>query len=134
MKTPPTFLSVDNVLYLHADTIQAEGGGEGIRDIALLESAVLMPQQQIGGEYLHPTIAAMAAAYLFHICNNHPFIDGNKRASAMAAFVFLNANGYELTASQDEFEAVVQRTAAGEFSKDDLTDWVANNIRRQSRT
>ena len=133
MKTPPTFLSVDNVLYLHADTIQTEGGGEGIRDIALLESAVLMPQQQFGGEYLHPTIAAMAAAYLFHVCNNHPFIDGNKRAAAMAAFVFLDANGYRLTASQNEFEDVVLKTATGEVSKDNLTAWVANNIRHKPR-
>jgi len=133
VKTPPTFLSVDNVLYLHADTIQTEGGGEGIRDIALLESAVLMPQQRFDGKYLHPTIAAMAAAYLFHICNNHPFIDGNKRAGGMAAFVFLDANGYELTASQDEFEAVVLQTAAGEFSKDDLTIWVSDRMEPQGR-
>jgi death-on-curing protein len=129
VKTPPTFLSVDNVLYLHDDTIHAEGGADGIRDIALLESDVLMPQQQFGGEYLHPTIAAMAAAYLFHICRNHPFLDGNKRTAAMAAFVFLDANGYRLTASQDEFENLVLQTAAGEVSKDDLTLWMNSHVR-----
>jgi len=124
MSTRPIFLSVDNVLYLHADTIKAEGGCEGIRDLALLESAVLMPQQQFGGEYLHADLPAMAAAYLFHICCNHPFLDGNKRTAAMAAFVFLDANRREMTASEAEFEHTVLQVAAGSVSKDDLTDWV----------
>jgi death-on-curing protein len=73
---PPIFLSVANVLYLHADTTIAEGGGDGIRDLALLESATLMPQQKFAGSYLHPDIPSMAAAYLYHFCANHPFVDG----------------------------------------------------------
>jgi death-on-curing protein len=129
MNIRPTFLSVDNVLYLHADTIKAEGGGEGIRDLALLESAVLMPQQQFGGEYLHSDLAAMAAAYLFHICCNHPFLDGNKRTAAMAAFVFLDANGLDLTASEAEFEQTVLQVAAGSVSKEDLTGWFRDHSR-----
>jgi death-on-curing protein len=89
----PVFLSVDNVIYLHDDSIRKEGGMPGIRDLPLLESAVLMPQQQFAGEYLHPRVTAMAAAYLFHITSNHPFLDGNKRTGAMAAFVFLDPAG-----------------------------------------
>jgi death-on-curing protein len=124
MTARPVFLSVDNVLYLHADTIRSEGGGEGIRDLALLESAVLMPQQQFGGDYLHPGIPEMATAYLFHIACNHPFLDGNKRTAAMAMFTFLDANGHALTASPAEFEDTVLKVAAGTISKDDLMDRV----------
>ena len=86
------FLSVEDVLLLHADTITHEGGSAGIRDPGLLEAAVLMPQQQWEGEYLHDSPAAMAAAYLFHLASNHPFVDGNKRAAVLAALVFLDAN------------------------------------------
>jgi len=129
----PTFLSVDNVLYLHTDSIGKEGGAPGIRALALLESAVLMPQQQFGGEYLHADIYSMAAAYLFHITSNHPFVDGSKRAGAIAAFVFLDANGYEMTASQDEFEKVVLAVASGQLSKDELTKWFRTNNRARRR-
>lgn len=131
MSANPRFLSVDNVLFLHTDTLRSEGGDAGIHDLALLESAVMMPQQQFGGEYLHPEIPAMAAAYLYHIACNHPFVDGNKRTAAMAAFVFLDANGYELTASEAQFEEMVLQVASGSMSKDDLTDWVKAHSRRR---
>ena len=88
MPTEIRFLSVDDVLAIHEDTMEHEGGLAGVRDPGLLESAVLMPQQQFGGQYLHAGLGAMAAAYLFHIAQNHPFNDGNKRAAAMAALVF----------------------------------------------
>ena len=129
MTTPPSFLSIDNVLYLHEDSIRTEGGMGGIRDLALLESAVLMPQQQFAGEYLHPDLPAMAAAYLFHITSNHPFLDGNKRAGAMAAFVFLDANRYNLAATPDEFEQTVLQVASGTISKDDLIEWFRTHSR-----
>lgn len=120
----PVFLSVDNVLYLHANTIQTEGGAAGIRDLALLESAVLTPQQQFGGDYLHPDLPAMAAAYLFHLCSNHPFVDGNKRVAAMAAYACLDVNGWSLKVREAAFEKMVMRVAAGECAKDELTTWV----------
>ncbi|MBN4074112.1 type II toxin-antitoxin system death-on-curing family toxin [bacterium AH-315-E10] len=119
----PVFLSIDNVLAMHEDTIEQEGGMSGIRDIALLESAVMMPQQQFGGDYLHPDLPSMASAYLFHLVKNHPFLDGNKRVSAMSAFVFLDVNGYDLTASPDAFEKTVIDVASGEMSKEMLTTW-----------
>ena len=132
MTDMPTFLSVDNVLYLHADTIRAEGGCHGLRDFPLLESAVLMPQQQFGGEYLHHGIPTMAAAYLYHIVCNHPFLDGNKRTGAIAAFVFLDANGQNLTATEEEFEQIVLQIASGGLSKHDLIDWFQSHARARA--
>ncbi len=127
--TRPRFLSLDNVLGLHRDTIAMEGGLPGVRDLGLLESAVMMPQQQFGGDYLHPDLAAMAAAYLYHLAANHPFMDGNKRVAAMAAFVFLDVNGHDLTASPDAFEAVVMGVANGTVTKAGVTQWMAEFAR-----
>ena len=79
------FLSVEDVLLIQSDTLEHEGGLAGVRDFGLLESAVMMPRQQFGGVHLHRTLAEQAAAYLFHLCRNHPFNDGNKRAAVLAA-------------------------------------------------
>lgn len=81
------FLTVDDVLTLHADQIARFGGRAGIRDIGLLESALGMPLATFQSEFLHPSLAEMAAAYLFHIARNHPFLDGNKRVGLMAMLV-----------------------------------------------
>ena len=119
----PRFLSADNILHLHACTIAGEGGRDGIRELALLESAVLMPQQRFGGVYLHPDLPAMAAAYLYHLCSNHPFVDGNKRVGAIAAYVFLDLNGWELRAPEPVLEELVMRLAGGKLSKESVTEW-----------
>ena len=89
-----------------------------------------MPQQQFGGEYLHPDLPTMAAAYLYHIARNRPFVDGNKRAAAMAAFVFLDVNGRELTASPSEFEETVLQVARGETTKEALAKWIQEHTRK----
>ena len=89
MNALPKFLSVEDVLTLHAIAIEDQGGDPTLRDRALLDSAVAAPQQQFGGEYLHADIPAMAAAYAFHISKNHPFLDGNKRAAIAAMIAFL---------------------------------------------
>jgi len=129
---PIVFLSVEDVVDIHADTLQHEGGMDGVRDPGLLESAVMMPQQKFGGEYLHENLAAMAAAYLFHLAQNHPFLDGNKRVSAVAAYVFLYANGVEITAEPDEFERISMGTASGEVTKAELTNWFGQYTRRRA--
>lgn len=129
MSKAPGFLSVDNVLYLHNSTIETEGGAQCVRDLPLLESAVLMPQQQFAGQYLHPDIAAMAAAHLYHIICNHPFVDGNKRTGLIAAFVFLDANGHELTATAEDVEQTARQVASGELAKDGLNAWFQNHMR-----
>jgi len=129
---PIVFLSVEDVVDIHADTLQHEGGMDGVRDPGLLESAVMMPQQKFGGEYLHENLAAMAAAYLFHLAQNHPFLDGNKRVSAVAAYVFLYANSVEVTAEPDEFERITLGTASGEVTKAELTNWFGQYTRRRA--
>lgn len=122
------FLSVDDVLAIHENTIRHEGGLPGLRDPGLLESAVLMPQQQFGGEYLHSGVAAMAAAYLFHITQNHPFYDGNKRAGVLAALIFLQFNGVEDLPDPEQLEAMTLRVAASTCGKAELTDWFRQQI------
>lgn len=91
----PVFLSLDEILEIHEEQIERYGGSTGLRDAAGLESAVATPQATFGGEFLHTSISAMAAAYLFHLCQNHPFIDGNKLVGANAAITFLRMNAWE---------------------------------------
>lgn len=123
-----TFLSVDDVLLLHTDTIDIDGGSHGVRDHGLLDAAVAMPRQQFGGKYLHKDVAAMAAAYMFHIAQNHPFVDGNKRAAVLSALAFLTVNGIEELPEPKELEVVTLQVAAGELHKDELTMWLRKHI------
>ena len=90
----PEFLTLDDVLLIHDEQLGAYGGIHGIRDQGLLESAVMMPQASFGGEYLHKNLFEMAAAYAFHIAENQPFLDGNKRTALVSALVFLDINGF----------------------------------------
>ncbi len=113
----PVFLALEDVLDIHQDQIERYGGRAGVRDIGLLESALAMPQAGAMGQFFHADVFEMAAAYLYHIVRNHPFIDGNKRTAAMAAFTFLSLNGYTLKAPDRDFEEVVQGTVAGKTDK-----------------
>jgi death on curing protein len=113
----PLFLSLDEVLEIHEQQIERYGGSGGLRDAAGLESAVATPQATFGGEFLHPSIPAMAAAYLFHLCQNHAFIDGNKRAGANAAITFLLMNNWTPTFGEDELVELVLSVASGELKK-----------------
>jgi len=87
-----------------------------------------MPQQQFGGEYLHDGLPAMAAAYLFHLAQNHPFHDGNKRTAVLAALVFLDVNGIETLPDPDELEAVTLGVASSKIIKDGLTSWMRQRV------
>lgn len=118
------FLSVDDVLAIHEDTIDQEGGIPGIHDLGLLVSAVMMPQQKFSGEYLHKNLASMAAAYLYHIAQNHPFRDGNKRSAAMSALVFLDVNGVAHLPPAPALEHMTMSVAASETDKNQLTEWM----------
>lgn len=125
----PQFLSLIEVLEIHQDQLVRYGGGAGIRDIELLKSALGMPAATYGGEFLHTGVYEMAAAYLFHLVKNHPFMDGNKRVGAVAALVFLSLNGYDFDAPEDDFAELVLAVARGEIDKAE----VAVFMRRWSR-
>jgi death on curing protein len=122
------FLSMDDVLLLHTDTIDIDGGSPGVRDHGLLDAAVAMPRQQFGGDYLHEDLPAMATAYMFHIAQNHPFVDGNKRAAVLSALAFLCVNGMEELPDSKELGTVTLQIAAGEMGKDMLTRWLRNQV------
>jgi death-on-curing protein len=94
--TDPVFLDVEDVLLIHEEELPRYGGSPGIRDRGLLESAVAMPRATAGGEFAHEDLFAMAAAYAFHIAQNQPFVDGNKRTGLLAALVFLDLNGLQI--------------------------------------
>ena len=126
----PTFLTLDEVISIHKDMVEQYGGSAGIRDQGLLESAVAMPQAGFGDQYLHSTIFEMAAAYLFHIVKNHPFIDGNKRTGAMAAFIFLKLNNLTLNAEEVEFERIVREVAEGKTGKERIAEFFHKNSRK----
>jgi len=118
----PTFLTVDEVLELHAEQLDAYGGIHGIRDETLLESAVMTPQASFGGEYLHDGLFAMAAAYAFHIAENQPFLDGNKRTALVSALVFLDINGVIVTDPDRKLYQALIAIANREMDKYDLAD------------
>lgn len=119
----PQFLSIEDVIDIHADQIDRYGGSLGVRDVELLQSAIGMPEAGFGDHYLHADLFEMAAAYLYHIVQNHPFIDGNKRTGAMAAFVFLKLNGLTLDADESVFESLVLRTAQGQTDKSAIAEF-----------
>jgi death-on-curing protein len=121
MTKRPVFLSIEQVLAIHRRVVREFGGSAIVRDHGLLESAVAMPTAEFEGSLLHEDHAAMAAAYLFHLCTAHPFIDGNKRTALAAAEVFLMLNGLALRAAGRTVEEVVLRVARGEASKQEVT-------------
>jgi death-on-curing protein len=107
----PVFLTLAEILILHNRQIFHLGGDIGIRDLHLLESALAQPEASFGGKWLHADLFDMAAAYSFHICQNHPFIDGNKRTALDAALTFLEMNGISLFDPQKKLlEAMYQIT------------------------
>ena len=121
MKPEPVFLTLAEAIEIHEYQIEHFGGTDGLRSLDLLKSAVGMPASTFNGIYLHPTIPDMAAAYLFHIVKDHPFLDGNKRIGTMAALVFLELNGYDFDATDDELTEVVLQVAGGTMPKDSLS-------------
>ncbi|WDI45028.1 type II toxin-antitoxin system death-on-curing family toxin [Bremerella sp. P1] len=123
------FLKLSRVLAIHHSSTKHYGGDPGIRDIGLLQSAIAMPQSMFAGHYLHATLHEMASAYLFHICANHPFVDGNKRTSAMTAIIFLDLNGIEVTASQSDLVDLVLGVAEGRTQKPEITEFFQANTK-----
>ncbi len=122
------FLSVEAVLGIHSRVVEEFGGDSGLRDRGLLESAVAMPHSTFAGEYLHDDLAEKAAAYNYHLCSNHPFVDGNKRVAVAAAEILLLLNGCELTAGDDALEEMTLGVAGGQLSKDAVIDFFRQHV------
>ena len=114
-------LGLDIVREIHAEVIKQFGGANGIRDENLLASAVLTPQSSFGGKSPYADIVEIAAAYLFYICRNHPFVDGNKRTAMMTAIVFLRLNGIEPVSDSTEWEKFMLDVAASKIDRDETT-------------
>ena len=124
MKTAPEdyfHLTVEIVREIHAEAIEKFGGSDGVREKALLESAVAAPQASFGGRSPYKDIVEVAAAYLFYLCKNHPFIDGNKRAALGAGIVFLRLNGIEPKADGLEWEELTLAVEASVIDRDEAT-------------
>jgi death-on-curing protein len=117
----PSFVSKSMVLSIHARQIERFGGTPGVRDEGLLESALAQPQATFGGQFLHPTISEQAAAYLYHIAMNHPFIDGNKRTAFAVTDTFLRLNGCTLNLTDYRAYDLVMRVARGTMTKEELS-------------
>jgi len=122
----PEFLDVEDVLALHAALLDEHGGQAGIRDQGLLESAVAVPMATFDGAFLHEDLFAMAAAYAFHIAENQPFVDGNKRAAIGAALVFLDMNGVDIPEATPELYGAMIDIAARRLDKRGLAALLHN--------
>ena len=114
-------LTVEMVREIHAEAISKFGGSDGVRDSALLESAVAAPQASFAGKSPYRDLAEVAAAYLYYLCRNHPFIDGNKRAALGSCIVFLRLNGVEPSPDGPEWEELVLAIAAGSLDREQAT-------------
>ena len=110
----------------HAEQLAEHGGGAGVRDPGMLESAMARPQNL--AVYGEPDAAALAGAYAFGIARNHPFVDGNKRTAAVVSETFLVLNGYALTATDAELVVAFLALAAGELSEEEMSDWFRGHL------
>ena len=126
----PVFLNLEKVLEIHQIQIREFGGSSGLRDIGMLQSAVAMPAAQFGGQYLHADLHEMAAAYLYHLALNHPFVDGNKRVAAMAADIFLLMNDILLTASVEELTDLTLDVAQRKLENPETAAFFKKNSRK----
>lgn len=117
-----TFLTLAEVIEIHSNQIKLYGGKEGIRDISLLSSAIAMPYATFSGEYLHRDEYEMAAAYAFHICQNHAFIDGNKRTALASSLVFLELNGISIADPEEKLYEALMNIASGKSSKESFAE------------
>ena len=114
-------LTVEIVLEIHAEAIGQFGGSQSLRERPLLESAIATPQSSFGGSSPYADVIEIAAAYLFYLCGNHPFVDGNKRVALGACLVFLQLNGYSPAPDSEEWETLTFAVAAGVLARDEVT-------------
>ena len=128
----PFFLSLAEVIEIHTDQIQRYGGQDGVRDFGLLESALAQPAASCAGEWLHHDLYEMASAYAYHLCQNHPFIDGNKRTALAGGLVFLGLNDLSLRDPKGMLKDAMLRIASGTMSKAQFAQ-LLRRLPRESR-
>jgi death-on-curing protein len=109
---------------IHADLLQRYGGRPGVRDSKLLDSALAQAEMRVGGKFVHKTLFDKAAAYGFHICRNHPFVDGNKRVAFVLMDIFLQKNGWEIVAREEEAYSIMMELADGKTTNTQLAQWL----------
>jgi len=126
-------LGIDIVREIHAEVIKQFGGANGVRDENLLASAVLTPQSSFGGKSPYADTVEIAAAYLFYICKNHPFLDGNKRTAMMAAIVFLRLNRIEPLPDSGQWEKLMLDVAGGKIDRDVTTQRLRKLLKKDRR-
>lgn len=114
---PVEFLGIEDVMHIHRNQIERYGGGLGVRDPGALESALAQPQATFSGKHLHADLFEMAAAYMYHIVQNHPFLDGNKRTGAVTALTFLDWNGINFRSDEEGLADITLRVASGRAGK-----------------
>lgn len=120
------WVALDVAIAAHREQLAEHGGGDGVRDMNLLESAMARPQNVAA--YDDPDAAELAASYAYGIARNHPFVDGNKRTAAVVSETFLMLNGHELTATDAELVVTFLALAAGELPEDELAQWLRDHI------
>ena len=124
------YLSLAEVLLVHARLIQQTGGAEGVRDLALLESVVAHPRATFTGKDLYPDVWEKAAALMESLVQNHPFVDGNKRTGLVAAGIMLEWNGYRVTADNHQMFYFTMTLARGDIRREQITQWLEENSER----
>ena len=118
------------VMIIHSDLLQRYGGRAGVRDIALLQSALAQPKVSVGRKFVHKSVFDKAAAYGFHLCRNHPFIDGNKRVAFVLMDLFLQRNDWEIVANEEDAYSLIIDLSSGKVSKTELSSWLKNHSAR----
>lgn len=126
MTTDWKWVTHEVALTAHREQLAQHGGGDGVRDMGLFESAMARPMNLAG--YGEPDAAALAAGYAFGLARNHPFVDGNKRTAAVVSETFLDLNGWTLNASDAELVVAFMALAAGNLSEEELADWFRQRI------
>jgi len=127
------FIPIDVVLIIHADLLQRYGGESGLRDAGLLDSALAQPKMTFGRRYAHKTLFDKAAAYGFHVCKNHPFVDGNKRVAFVLMDIFLQKNGWEISSPEEEAYSMMMDLASGKLQKSQLSTWLKEHSSKLPR-
>ncbi|OGP85885.1 MAG: death-on-curing protein [Deltaproteobacteria bacterium RBG_16_54_11] len=127
------FVPLDVVLTIHADLLQRYGGHGGLRDRNVLESALAQPKMTTEGKFIHKTIFEKAAAYGYHLCKNHPFIDGNKRIALVLMDIFLEGNGWEIVAHEEQAYSMMMDLASGRLTKAQLASWLKKHSSKLPR-